>query len=154
MNTFKCLNCGKEKQKGHPNKKRGQNYDNINKYCNSKCQLDFQYKERVKNFLNGEYIGKHLAFPARSSQKYGLHWARRMMIELKGFKCNSCGISEWQGKDITLDVHHIDGHALNNVLDNLEFICPNCHSQTSTYSNKGSRKSDRAFRRNKILDKQ
>ena len=62
-----------------------------------------------------------------------------MMVELKGYKCNSCGISEWQGKDITLDVHHIDGHALNNFLDNLEFICPNCHSQTSTYSNKGSR---------------
>ena len=147
MNTFKCLNCGKEKRKRSPNKKQGQTYDNINKYCDYKCQLDFQYNERVNDFLNGKYVGKHLAFPARSSQKYGLHWARRMMIELKGYKCNSCGTSEWEGKGIILDVNHVDGQAYNNTLENLEFLCPNCHSQTSTYSNKGGRKSDRAFRR-------
>jgi|TARA_B100000035_G_scaffold233311_1_gene201541 5-methylcytosine-specific restriction endonuclease McrA len=146
MNTFKCLNCGKEKQKNFPNKKQGQTYNNINKYCNHQCQLDFQYNERVKNFLNGEYIGKPLSFYAKSKQKHP-HWARRMMIEKKGYKCNSCGISEWQGQGITLDVNHIDGQAYNNILENLEFLCPNCHSQTSTYGNKGGRKSDRSYRR-------
>ena len=152
MKTFKCLHCEKEKQKRYPNRKSGKTHDDINKYCCQQCQMDFQYKERVGNFLNGEYIGKFLKFPVRSSPKYGLHWARRMMIELKGYKCNSCGISEWQGKAITLDVNHIDGHALNNVVDNLEFLCPNCHSQTSTYSNKGSRKSDRVFRRKSLTN--
>ena len=139
MNTFKCLNCGKEKEKERQSSK--------SKYCGHECQLDFQYQKRVKDFKDGKYIGKHIKFPIRAAPEYGLHWARKMLAEEKGYKCNSCGLSEWQGESITLDVNHIDGHAYNNTLENLEFLCPNCHSQTNTYSNKGSRKSDRSYRR-------
>jgi RNA polymerase subunit RPABC4/transcription elongation factor Spt4 len=43
-----------------------------------------------------------------------------------------CGITdEWAGKFIQLEVNHKDGNCLNNALENLEFICPNCHSQES-----------------------
>lgn len=51
------------------------------------------------------------------------------------YKCanKTCGISEWQGKKITLDVDHIDGNFLDCRVENLRFLCPNCHRQTPTF---------------------
>lgn len=46
------------------------------------------------------------------------------------YKCNKCGISNWFGEEICLEVDHIDGNKFNNELTNLRFLCPNCHSQT------------------------
>ena len=46
-------------------------------------------------------------------------------------KCNICGISEWQGKPIVLEIHHKDGNHQNDDRDNVEALCPNCHSQTA-----------------------
>lgn len=48
-------------------------------------------------------------------------------------KCSVCGIDSWLGKNITLQLHHIDGNPNNNSLDNLQLLCPNCHSQTENY---------------------
>lgn len=47
--------------------------------------------------------------------------------------CSSCGLSDWLGKPITLEVDHIDGNSKNNQLDNLRLLCLNCHSQTDTF---------------------
>ena len=44
--------------------------------------------------------------------------------------CESCGISEWMGNSIILEVHHIDSDTTNNNFDNFEALCPNCHSMT------------------------
>lgn len=52
------------------------------------------------------------------------------------YKCLECGINEWRGEKLVLDVDHIDGSPFNNSFDNLRFLCPNCHRQTPTYSNK------------------
>lgn len=55
---------------------------------------------------------------------------------LKENKCEICGISEWQGNPIVCQLHHIDGNHLNNNIDNLQILCPNCHSQTSNFCGK------------------
>jgi hypothetical protein len=49
------------------------------------------------------------------------------------YKCNRCGIRDWNNENITLEVEHKDGDNWNNKKDNLELLCPNCHSQTSTF---------------------
>lgn len=54
-------------------------------------------------------------------------------------KCEICGVTEWQGKALTMNLHHIDGDRNNNSLDNLQVLCPNCHSQTHNFAGKGSR---------------
>ena len=65
---------------------------------------------------------------------------RRRVLEEQNFCCSKCGISEWQGVTISLELEHKDGNSSNNTEENLECLCPNCHSQTSTYKakNKGN----------------
>lgn len=71
---------------------------------------------------------------------------KRIKLEQNGH-CNHCGISEWNGKPITLELEHIDGNNQNNERSNLECICPNCHSQTSSWRGK-----NKTNKRNKISD--
>lgn len=51
------------------------------------------------------------------------------------YKCmkENCGLTEWLGEKITLELDHIDGNRKNNNLTNLRLLCPNCHSQTKTW---------------------
>lgn len=42
-------------------------------------------------------------------------------------KCNQCQITHWRDIPLRLDIDHIDNNPLNNSLQNLQFICPNCH---------------------------
>ena len=48
-------------------------------------------------------------------------------------QCEICGMSEWQGVKLPLELHHKDGNPYNNSLDNFEILCPNCHSQTENF---------------------
>ncbi len=62
---------------------------------------------------------------------------RRLLKENRlEYKCACCGISEWQGKPLTLQLDHINGINNDHRIENLRFLCPNCHSQTETYAGK------------------
>jgi hypothetical protein len=62
------------------------------------------------------------------------------IIALRGRKCEECGIEEWLGKPINLEVHHKDGNRMNNDLNNLVLLCPNCHSYTPNFAGKNNHK--------------
>jgi hypothetical protein len=66
---------------------------------------------------------------------------RRALIESGVvYVCAKCCQSpEWHGKNLTLEVSHKDGNWRDSRRENLEFLCPNCHSQepTSTSSRAG-----------------
>lgn len=63
---------------------------------------------------------------------------RRYVIKnnLIPYKCAICGCTEWQGKTLSLELDHINGINNDNRLENIRFLCPNCHSQTSTYGSR------------------
>lgn len=64
------------------------------------------------------------------------------LTALRGWRCENCGLTEWQGQKVPLEVHHIDGDELNSVLENLQVLCPNCHSLTNNYKGKNQKKQD------------
>lgn len=47
--------------------------------------------------------------------------------------CNRCGLSEWLGEKISLEVDHKNGDRKDRSRANLEALCPNCHSLTPTW---------------------
>lgn len=70
-----------------------------------------------------------------AGKKRGRENSKRRLIAagLKENRCERCGISEWRGKPLSMELHHRNGDPLDNRLENLELLCPNCHAQTETY---------------------
>ena len=64
----------------------------------------------------------------------------RALTILRGWKCEKCGRTEWEGQKIPLCVHHVDGNHINNQIENLQILCPNCHAQTDNYCGRNKRK--------------
>ena len=59
---------------------------------------------------------------------------------LKVHKCECCGLTTWLNQPIPLELHHKDGNRYNNVLENFELLCPNCHAFTDSYRGKNVNK--------------
>lgn len=49
------------------------------------------------------------------------------------YECSSCKLSEWMGQKIPIEIDHINGIHTDNRIENLRFLCPNCHALTDTY---------------------
>jgi hypothetical protein len=78
--------------------------------------------------------------------EYSSNKLRKRLISegIKEHKCECCGLNEWLGEPIPLELDHINGDHYNNILENLKILCPNCHAKTPTYrgKNKKSKKSE------------
>lgn len=128
-----CLNCGTELV---GDKKR-------NKYCCQQCQLDYQYKQYIERWKNGQESG------LKSKYEVSNH-IRRYLFEKFHSSCQQCG---WNKSNpvtgnVPLQIHHKDGDCLNNSENNLELLCPNCHSLTETFGNL-NKTSSRVYRKQK-----
>jgi hypothetical protein len=51
-------------------------------------------------------------------------------------KCSVCHLKEWQNKPIPIEIDHINGEHFDHRLENIRFICPNCHAFTDNYKGK------------------
>lgn len=115
-----CLNCGNEITNR-----------NASKYCCNQCQIDYEYKqyiERWKQGLENGIIGKNAL--SRHIKRY--------IFEKYHSSCQKCGwnkVNEFTGL-VPLQIHHIDGNCFNNNEENLQLLCPNCHSLTENYGSR------------------
>ncbi len=73
------------------------------------------------------------AFTEFSYKKNGSSTAKAL-IALRGQMCEHCGITTWLNQPINLEVHHRNGDRTDNSLENLQLLCPNCHSYTNTFA--------------------
>lgn len=124
-NNNKCINCGCNLSK------------NAYKFCSNKCRQGYEYKTYIDKWKNGEINGSRGKYSISSHIKHYL-------FEKYNSKCQLCGWSKMNiyTNKIPLEIHHIDGNYKNNKEENLQLICPSCHSLTETYKshNKNGRK--------------
>ncbi len=74
---------------------------------------------------------------------------RLFLFGLKENKCEKCpNEGEWQGEKLTLQMHHLNGDNKNNKIENLQILCPNCHSQTENW---GKSSGNKKPKKNKCL---
>ena len=117
-----CRNC--EKPVDRPEKK----------YCNPECQHEYEFKEYIQDWKNGKSSGnKADGIVSNFVKKYLF-----IKYDNKCCKCSWSMVNEFTRK-IPLEVHHIDGDYKNSSENNLQLLCPNCHSLTKSYggANKG-----------------
>ena len=128
-----CLNCGCEYNIYRSSK---------GKFCSNKCQAEYEYKQFIENWKNGEESGL--------SGEYGIsRHIRRYLFEKYNCSCQICGWNEvnpFTG-NIPLEIHHIDGDYTNNKEENLQLLCPNHHSLTESFKshNKNGRKGRKKY---------
>lgn len=102
-------------------------------------QASDKWKEKSLNrILTSDY----------NSLSYG-QLKKRIILEQEG-KCNVCGLDSWLGKPIVFEFEHKDGNRDNNERNNLEVLCPNCHSLTDTW--RGRNKNSQMIRKKHISD--
>lgn len=98
--------------------------------------LFLKYKPKTKYDLKDIFC---------SPSKYqGPLKARVLELGFIPYICSECSQTDtYNGKTLSLQLDHIDGNSNNNLKENLRFLCPNCHSQTTTYSGKQKRTTER-----------
>jgi transcriptional regulator with XRE-family HTH domain/5-methylcytosine-specific restriction endonuclease McrA len=75
---------------------------------------------------------EHLLVIGRRTNR--THLKQRLLAAgVKENRCEECGITEWRGEPLNMQLHHVNGDGTDNRLENLKLLCANCHSQTPNY---------------------
>lgn len=116
-----------------------------------KCKQDTlnSYLKKMGIVYTGNQSGKGI----RTDPKYipAIEYAQQANVKtyilkqklirdgIKEYKCEICGLTEWLGQPIPLELHHKNCDHFDNDLDNLQILCPNCHALQpgNSGSNKG-----------------
>jgi len=100
-----------------------------------KFERDFSYPKNNQKYSLDEILVKNSTYQNSETLK------RRLVREgLMEYKCNKCGIDKWNNKHISLHLEHKNGKHNDNRIENIELLCPNCHSQTKTYASKNRKR--------------
>jgi endogenous inhibitor of DNA gyrase (YacG/DUF329 family) len=106
-----CPNCGEfAKSRKH-------------NYCSMRCSREHLNDSQFLPWVHGGS-----SIPTRT--------AKRFLLKFIGARCSVCSLVEWNGTPITLELEHKNGNSEDNTFINVCLLCPNCHSQTTTYKAK------------------
>jgi DNA-binding CsgD family transcriptional regulator/5-methylcytosine-specific restriction endonuclease McrA len=106
------------------------------------CQTRFGFSRQTWTaaVARGAVVPRPHALPLADLLVAGVYRGRRNLKErlvnagLKDGSCESCGLHDWCGQQLTMALHHVNGDRHDNRIENLQLLCPNCHSQTHNFA--------------------
>lgn len=114
-----CENCSKEYVCVPKN----------SKFCSKDCEINYRVKKYYEYYLENQEKFNNVT--------NGMKFIKKHLLNEQNNLCAICGLSnQWNDKNLTFVLDHIDGDAANNMKNNLRLICPNCDSQLDTYKSK------------------
>jgi len=122
-------------------KAAGGNYEVIKKYI-EKYKINIEHFETVKekNIRIGFIpVKKELVNVLVENSNFSRTSLKNKLINegIMKYECVKCkNKGKWMGEPVSLQLDHINGVNNDNRIENLRFLCPNCHSQTETYAGK------------------
>lgn len=123
--NFKILRCKIESEK-----------IDISHFTGQAWNVGIRYRPIKKLYKLEDILIENSLYRSSSKLK-----ARLIKEGLKEAKCEICNNSKWLDKDINLEIHHINGINTDNRIENLQVLCPNCHSYTDNFRGKNQKKS-------------
>lgn len=109
------------------------NYDRLRRACEYHgIPLEFGRQWRASHWIPNEEI-----FVENSKYVFNSIPLKKRLLDAGRLEnvCSGCGVGpEWNGQSLTLQLDHINGISNDHRYENLRILCPNCHSQTPTYS--------------------
>lgn len=121
-----CKNCEKDFEHGR---------NTFGLYCSNKCQQDLAFKKNIEAWKAGKksgWVGKTRKLTT---------WLRRHILERDNFTCVKCPWNKRHPIDNLplVEVNHIDGNSENCKEENLETLCPCCHSETPNFRRRNNK---------------
>jgi DNA-binding CsgD family transcriptional regulator len=126
---------------------RRYDWDEIQRYYDAghsvrDCQDHFGFSRQTWHAAvnRGAVVARPHALPLDQLLTAGVYRSRfnlKLRLVRAGLKqkvCENCGIASWNGRPITLALHHVNGDRYDHRIENLQLLCPNCHSQTDTFA--------------------
>jgi 5-methylcytosine-specific restriction endonuclease McrA len=118
-------------------------YDGGRVYAECMAKFGFSAAAWTAAVRRGELKARAKVLPLETMmrKKMGRGAIKRRLLELRilELRCSRCGIADWRGKPLPIHLDHINGVKDDWRLENVRMLCPNCHSQTPTFSGRNLR---------------
>ena len=98
-------------------------------FCSLLCHSNYKRRLFIEDWLASSSHEKYASLIVSS-------YIRKYLFDIQGGCCKRCGLSDWMGCQIPLEIDHHDGNSLNNSPSNLSLLCATCHALTPTYKGK------------------